>query len=191
MLSSHLSPETSFRKVSSELPKNPRVEIQIRKISDMSANCETTVSPYLLHLPTKFVKNESDKLPLFNKRLFNSHIGDQSPNTISQPMDTPKPNGGTRDLSFETRTKQPPMLNLSGLTPNLIGASPKSANKVTGLSPSPMISYKGAAHYRIRAKMGEGAVGEVYQVIHKQTCEVFALKRVNKMTASMVSILNI
>lgn len=83
------------------------------------------------------------------------------------------------------------MLNLSGLTPNLASTSPKSANKVTDFAPYPMVSYKGASHYRIRAKMGEGAVGEVYQVIHKQTCEVFALKRVNKMTASMVSNSNI
>ena len=36
--------------------------------------------------------------------------------------------------------------------------------------------------------MGEGAVGEVYQVVHKKTLELFALKRVNKITAQMVSI---
>jgi serine/threonine protein kinase len=56
------------------------------------------------------------------------------------------------------------------------------------LSGSKEVSYKGAANFKIRAKIGEGAVGEVYQVIHKQTTEIFALKRVSKIKASMVSL---
>jgi len=42
------------------------------------------------------------------------------------------------------------------------------------------VSYKGAALFKIRGKMGEGAVGEVYQVVHKKTLELFALKRASK-----------
>mmetsp|Transcript_42602 Transcript_42602/g.65333 ORF Transcript_42602/g.65333 Transcript_42602/m.65333 type:complete len:122 (-) Transcript_42602:1623-1988(-) len=47
--------------------------------------------------------------------------------------------------------------------------------------------YQGAANYKFKNKIGEGAVGEVYQVIHKQTSELFALKRVNKHQAELVS----
>ena len=36
--------------------------------------------------------------------------------------------------------------------------------------------------------MGEGAVGEVYQVIHKPTCSVYALKRVSRIQAQQVSL---
>ncbi len=50
------------------------------------------------------------------------------------------------------------------------------------------MSYKGAANFKIRAKMGVGAVGEVYQVVHKTTSEIFALKRVSKVQATRVSI---
>ena len=89
-----------------------------------------------------------------------------------------------KDLDF---SKQ---LNLSCLSPGLPQptATPKSDMKLKEcLSPS-VPSYKGAANFRIRTKMGEGAVGEVYQVVHKSTLEVFALKRCNKNTATMVSI---
>lgn len=118
-------------------------------------------------------------------------------------LDTPKLNGSGRDsgINFEQKWKKSqinqPKLNLSNLVPasTTPATSPKSAinatNEVRCLSPSPIVQYKGAANFRIRAKMGEGAVGEVYQVVHKRTLEIFALKRVNKMTASMVSVSNI
>lgn len=53
-------------------------------------------------------------------------------------------------------------------------------------SPTPIL-YKGAANFKLYSKMGEGAVGEVFHVAHKRTCEIFALKRVNKIQAEMVS----
>lgn len=31
----------------------------------------------------------------------------------------------------------------------------------------PISNYKGAANFKFRAKLGEGSVGEVYQVVHK------------------------
>jgi serine/threonine protein kinase len=49
------------------------------------------------------------------------------------------------------------------------------------------ISYQGAQNFRFFKKLGEGAVGEVYQVAHKQTNEIFAIKRVNKHLAKIVS----
>lgn len=49
------------------------------------------------------------------------------------------------------------------------------------------MSYKGAANYKLHSKLGEGAVGEVFRVAHKQTQELYALKRVSKITATMVS----
>jgi len=45
------------------------------------------------------------------------------------------------------------------------------------------VIYKGAANYKIKAMIGEGAVGKVFQVIHKETSELFALKRINKQQA--------
>ena len=35
--------------------------------------------------------------------------------------------------------------------------------------------------------LGEGAVGEVWEVIHKQTQELFAVKKINKHQAKLVS----
>lgn len=105
-------------------------------------------------------------------------------------METPKLmcELNTASTNFEAKSRlemQQNKLNLSALTPApQSNVSPKSDNsKMT----APAVSYKGAANFRIRAKMGEGAVGEVYQVAHKTTCELFALKRVNKIQASRVS----
>ena len=42
------------------------------------------------------------------------------------------------------------------------------------------VNYKGASNYSFKAKIGEGAVGKVFQVFHKQTQELFALKRISK-----------
>ena len=50
------------------------------------------------------------------------------------------------------------------------------------------IVYKGASNYKLQSKLGEGAVGEVFRVVHKQTQELYALKRVSKISATMVSI---
>lgn len=50
------------------------------------------------------------------------------------------------------------------------------------------IVYKGASNYKLHTKLGEGAVGEVFRVVHKQTQELYALKRVSKISATMVSI---
>ena len=47
--------------------------------------------------------------------------------------------------------------------------------------------YSGAAHYKFRKILGEGAVGEVWEVVHKQTQELFAIKRVSKQQAKLVS----
>jgi serine/threonine protein kinase len=49
------------------------------------------------------------------------------------------------------------------------------------------IVYKGASNYKLQSKLGEGAVGEVFRVVHKQTQELYALKRVSKISATMVS----
>jgi len=62
-----------------------------------------------------------------------------------------------------------------------------NSNSRLSVSPSE-VNYKGAANFNIRQKLGEGAVGEVYLVVHKQTQELFALKRVSKIVASQVSI---
>lgn len=54
-------------------------------------------------------------------------------------------------------------LNLSSLAPTLLksNATPKSDQKISEcLSPN-IVSYKGASNFKIRDKMGEGAVGEV------------------------------
>ena len=48
-------------------------------------------------------------------------------------------------------------------------------------------SYKGAALFKQQIKLGEGAVGEVWRVMHKQTNELYALKQVSKISANMVS----
>jgi p70 ribosomal S6 kinase len=45
------------------------------------------------------------------------------------------------------------------------------------------VQYKGASYYKFKALIGEGAVGKVFQVIHNQTSELFAIKRVNKQQA--------
>lgn len=58
------------------------------------------------------------------------------------------------------------------------------------MSQKAVISYQGAANYKVQVKLGEGAVGEVYRVMHKQTKELYALKRVSKISATMVSIHN-
>ena len=50
-----------------------------------------------------------------------------------------------------------------------------------------MISYQGAQNFRFYKKLGEGAVGEVYTAAHKQTNEIFAIKRVSKHLAKIVS----
>lgn len=42
-----------------------------------------------------------------------------------------------------------------------------------------MVSYRGGKQYKFKAQIGEGAVGKVFQVIHKDTSELFAIKRVN------------
>jgi len=47
------------------------------------------------------------------------------------------------------------------------------------------IVYKGASNYKLQSKLGEGAVGEVFRVVHKQTQELYALKRVSKISATM------
>lgn len=44
---------------------------------------------------------------------------------------------------------------------------------------------QGAENYKFFKKLGEGAVGEVYAVAHKQTKEIFAIKRVNKHLAKI------
>ena len=66
------------------------------------------------------------------------------------------------------------------LTPNQVSRSPN-------LWQTQAPNYKGAANFKVRVRIGEGAVGEVYQVVHKQTQELYALKRVSKIQASMVS----
>ena len=50
------------------------------------------------------------------------------------------------------------------------------------------VNYKGAGNYKFKALIGEGAVGKVFQVIHNVTSELFALKRINKQQAKLVSI---
>lgn len=41
-------------------------------------------------------------------------------------------------------------------------------------------NYRGAKQYTFKAQIGEGAVGKVFQAIHKETSELYAIKRVNK-----------
>ena len=53
--------------------------------------------------------------------------------------------------------------------------------------PPSIISYQGAQNFRFYKKLGEGAVGEVYTAAHKQTNEIFAIKRVSKHLAKIVS----
>jgi serine/threonine protein kinase len=50
------------------------------------------------------------------------------------------------------------------------------------------VQYQGAANYKFRKILGEGAVGEVWEVIHKETQELYAIKRVNKHQAKLVSL---
>ena len=66
----------------------------------------------------------------------------------------------------------------------------KSKSETTVLKNSTKLLpvYKGAANYKLHCKVGEGAVGEVFRVVHKQTQEIYALKRVSKISATMVSI---
>ena len=59
-------------------------------------------------------------------------------------------------------------------------------NSITSINHQP-IQYKGANNYKFKAQIGEGAVGKVFQVIHNQTSELFALKRVSKQQAKLVS----
>jgi len=63
--------------------------------------------------------------------------------------------------------------------------SPPMTNSV--ISQSKPAVYKGILNYKLKNKVGEGAVGEVYLVVHKKTQEIFALKRVNKIQADAVS----
>ena len=53
--------------------------------------------------------------------------------------------------------------------------------------PPSVISYQGAQNFRFYKKLGEGAVGEVWSVAHKQTTEIFAIKKVSKHLAKIVS----
>jgi serine/threonine protein kinase len=56
-------------------------------------------------------------------------------------------------------------------------------NKSLSGSQAQQVQYKGASYYKFKAVIGEGAVGKVFQVIHNQTSELFAIKRVNKQQA--------
>jgi len=84
------------------------------------------------------------------------------------------------------REEQKQVMSSLQLNLNSLSATPKNEAKSPSLV-SEVVSYKGAAYFKIRARIGEGAVGEVYQVVHKKTLELFALKRVSKITAQMVS----
>ena len=51
-----------------------------------------------------------------------------------------------------------------------------------------VVNYRGAKQYKFKAQIGEGAVGKVFQVVHQETSELFAIKRVNKQQAEKVSV---
>jgi len=52
----------------------------------------------------------------------------------------------------------------------------------------PIVSYNQLSNYKLNSKpIGEGAVGQIFQVIHKTTQELYALKRVSVQKAEMVS----
>mmetsp|Transcript_42603 Transcript_42603/g.65336 ORF Transcript_42603/g.65336 Transcript_42603/m.65336 type:complete len:216 (-) Transcript_42603:1409-2056(-) len=67
-------------------------------------------------------------------------------------------------------------------TQNLRMTSPPVIHNVS-ITEQPKVVYKGATNYKFKKKIGEGAVGEVFLVIHKQSQEVFALKRIKKLVA--------
>ena len=53
----------------------------------------------------------------------------------------------------------------------------------------PKWNFKGASNFKIRRKLGDGAVGEVFLVIHNQSKQLYALKRIEKTKAQIVSTL--
>ena len=46
-----------------------------------------------------------------------------------------------------------------------------------------MPNFKGASNFKIRRKIEEGAVGEVFLVIHIQTQHLYAMKRMDRLKA--------
>jgi serine/threonine protein kinase len=65
-------------------------------------------------------------------------------------------------------------------------ASQDNDTRPSGSVPQ-QVNYRGGKQYKFKHQIGEGAVGKVFQVIHLETSELFAIKRINKQQAEKVS----
>lgn len=49
----------------------------------------------------------------------------------------------------------------------------------------PFVKYQGTSNFKFLKKIGEGSVGEVHLVRHKVSKELFALKKIMKVRATL------